>query len=59
MEACLYEVFGKTEQEIQISSLTQSMQTRVGKITDDMFWDLCIRLKSLLQMLWFCHGFQI
>lgn len=35
MEACLYEVFGKTEQEIQISSLTQSMQTWVGKITDD------------------------
>lgn len=40
MEACLYKVFGKTEQEIRISSLIQSMQTQVGKITDDRCFGL-------------------
>ena len=35
IEGCLYKVFGKTEQEIRISSLTESMQTQAGKITYD------------------------
>ena len=35
MEGCLYKVFGKTEKEIWISSLTDSVQTQAGKITDE------------------------